>query len=70
MPRRIEVLLANVKRIRAEMQARGLLSDPGRFDTQLMKIVDELAFIVQGQFQEIDKLKKQLRKLEKKTRKR
>ena len=70
MPRRIEVLLANVKRIRAEMQARGLLSDLGRFDTQLMKIVDELAFIVQGQFQEIDKLKKQLRKLEKKTRKR
>lgn len=70
MPRRIEVLLGDVKRIRAEMQARGLLSDPGRFDTQLMKIIDELAFIVQGQFKEIDKLKKQLRKLEKKTRKR
>ena len=70
MPRRIEVLLGDVKRIRAEMHARGLLSDPGRFDTQLMKIIDELAFIVQGQFKEIDKLKKQLRKLEKKTRKR
>lgn len=66
MPRRIQVLLGDIEKVRAEMLSRGLMSDPGRFDTQLMKIVDDLAFIVQGQFKEINKLKNQLRNLEKK----
>lgn len=69
MTRRIDVLLADIKRVRAEMQSRGLLSDPGRLDTRLMKMLDELAFIVKGQFKEIGKLKKELHKFEKKTRK-
>lgn len=65
MARRIDVLLGDIEKVRAQMLSRGVLSDPGRFDTQLMKIVDDLAFIVQGQFKEIGKLKKQLRKFEK-----
>ena len=65
MTRRIDVLLADIKRARAEMQSRGLLSDPGRLDTRLMKMLDELAFIVKGQFKQIAKLKRQLHKLEK-----
>lgn len=67
MARRIDVLLGNIEKVRAQMVSRGLMSDPGRFDTQLMKIVDELAFIVKGQFKEINKMKKQLRKFEKST---
>jgi hypothetical protein len=67
MPRRIDVLLGEIEKVRAQMLSRGLMSDPGRFDTQLMKIVDDLAFIVKGQFKEIDKMKKQLRKFEKST---
>jgi hypothetical protein len=62
MTRRIEVLLADVKRLRAEMQAAGRLSDESKPETQLVKIVDELAFIVQGQFGEIEKLKREVRK--------
>jgi len=65
MTRRIDVLLADIKRVRAEMQSRGLLGDPGRLDCRLMRLLDELAFIVKGQFREIEKLKKQLRKFEK-----
>jgi len=62
---RIDKLLAEIKRVRAEMQSRGLLSDPGRLDTRLMKLLDELAFIVKGQFKEINKLKRKLRKVTK-----
>jgi len=62
---RIDELLAEIKRVRAEMQSRGLLSDPGRLDSRLMKLLDELAFIVKGQFKEIDKLKRKLRKVTK-----
>ena len=62
---RIDELLAEIKRVRAEMQSRGLLSDPGRLDTRLMKLLDELAFIVKGQFKEINKLKRKLRKVTK-----
>ena len=69
MTRRIDVLLADIKRARAEMQSRGILSDPSRLDTRLMKMLDELAFIVKGQFEEIGKLKQQLHKFQKKTRK-
>lgn len=65
MTRRIDKLLAEIKRVRAEMQSRGLLSDPGRLDTRLMKLLDELAFIVKGQFKEINKLKRKLRKVTK-----
>lgn len=63
MTRRIEVLLANLKRLRAQMQASGVLSDESKPETQLVRLVDELAFIVQGQFEEIDKLKAQLRQV-------
>ena len=69
MTRRIDELLGEIKRVRAEMQSRGLLSDPGRLDSRLMKLLDELAFIVKGQFKEIEKLKGQLRGFEKKVRK-
>jgi len=62
---RIDELLAEIKRVRAEMQSRGLLSDPGRLDSRLMKLLDELAFIVKGQFKEINKLKRNLRKVTK-----
>ena len=62
---RIDELLAEIKRVRAEMQSRGLLSDPGRLDSRLMKLLDELAFIVKGQFREINKLKRKLRKVTK-----
>jgi len=64
---RIDKLLAEIKRVRAEMQSRGLLSDPGRLDTRLMKLLDELAFITKGQFKEINKLKRKVRKLTKKV---
>lgn len=66
---RIDKLLAEIKRLRAEMQSRGLLSDPGRLDSRLMKLLDELAFIVKGQFKEINKLKRKLRKVTKSTEK-
>ena len=69
MTRRIDELLGEIKRVRAEMQSRGLLSDPGRLDSRLMKLLDELAFIVKGQFKEIEKLKGQLRGFEKKVKK-
>ena len=69
MTRRIDELLGEIKRVRAEMQSRGLLSDPGRLDSRLMKLLDELAFIVKGQFKEIEKLKGQLRRFEKKVKK-
>lgn len=62
---RIDELLAEIKRVRAEMQSRGLLSDPGRLDSRLLKMTDELAFIVKGQFKEINKLKRKLRKVTK-----
>jgi len=62
---RIDELLAEIKRVRAEMQSRGLLSDPGRLDTRLLKMTDDLAFIVKGQFKEINKLKRKLRKVTK-----
>ena len=62
LTRRIEVLLADTKRLRAQMQAAGTLSDESKPETQLVKIVDELAFIVQGQFGEIEKLKREVRK--------
>jgi hypothetical protein len=44
------------------MQAAGTLSDESKPETQLVKVVDELAFIVQGQFGEIEKLKREVRK--------
>ena len=69
MTRRIDELLGEIKRVRAEMQSRGLLSDPGRLDSRLMKLLDELAFIVKGQFNEIEKLKGQLRGFGKKVKK-
>jgi len=62
LTRRIEVLLADIKRLRAQMQAAGTLSDESKPETQLVKVVDELAFIVQGQFSEIEKLKREVRK--------
>lgn len=62
MARRIDVLLADVKRLRAEMQAAGTLSDESKPETQLVKVVDELVFIVRGQFDEMEKLKREVRK--------
>jgi len=62
LTRRIEVLLADIKRLRAQMQTAGTLSDESKPETQLVKVVDELAFIVQGQFSEIEKLKREVRK--------
>jgi len=70
MVRRIDVLLADIKRLRAEMQVAGRLSDESKPETQLVKVVDELAFIVQGQFDEIEKLKREIRKSTRRTVKR
>jgi hypothetical protein len=70
MTRRIEVLLADIKRLRAQMQASGTLSDESKPETQLVKVVDELAFIMQGQFGEIEKLKREVRKSTRRTVKR
>jgi hypothetical protein len=64
MTRRIEVLLGDVERLKGQLLAAGVLSDESRVETQLVKAVDELAFIVRGQFDEIDKLKARLRQLE------
>jgi uncharacterized coiled-coil protein SlyX len=64
MTKRIDVLLGDIKRLRAQLQASGVLSDESRAEAQLVKLVDELAFIVQGQFDEIDKLKVKLRQFE------
>jgi len=49
------------------MQASGTLSDESKPETQLVKVVDELAFIVQGQFGEIEKLKREVRKSTRRT---
>jgi hypothetical protein len=43
------------------MQSSGQLGDETRPVTQLVKCVDELAFIVQGQFAEISQLKRQMK---------
>jgi len=64
MTRRIEVLMADVERLRSQLLASGVLSDESRVETQLVKVVDELTFIVRGQFDEIDKLKARIRQLE------
>ncbi len=66
MARRIEELQGEIAAHRARLQATGALSDPGRGEVQLLRLVDELAFIVAGQFVEIGKLKRRVRDLEKK----
>jgi hypothetical protein len=65
MVRRIEELQTDIAAHRARLQATGALSDPGKGEVQLLRLVDELAFIVAGQFKEIDKLKRQVRTLNK-----
>ena len=65
MTRRIEELQADIAAHRARLQSTGVLSDSGKSEVQLLKLVDELAFIVAGQFEEIDKLKKRVRSLSK-----
>ncbi len=65
MTRRIEELQADIAAHRARLQTTGALSDPGKAEVQMLRLVDELAFIVAGQFKEIDKLKKQVRTLNK-----
>jgi hypothetical protein len=44
------------------MQAAGTLSDESKPETQLVKVMDELVFIVRGQFDEMEKLKREVRK--------
>jgi acyl transferase domain-containing protein len=65
LTRRIEELLAKIAEHRARLQSTGTLSDDSNSQTQIFKITDELAFIVQGQFNEIEKMKKRLHQLEK-----
>ena len=65
MTRRIEELLAKIAEHKARLQSTGTLSDDSNSQTQIFKITDELAFIVQGQFNEIEKMKKRLHQLEK-----
>ncbi len=65
MARRIEELQADIAAHRARLQANGALSDSGKGEVQLLKLVDELAFVVAGQFDEIDKLKRKVRSLSK-----
>jgi len=65
LTRRIEELLAKIAEHKARLQSTGTLSDDSNSQTQIFKITDELAFIVQGQFNEIEKMKKRLHQLEK-----
>lgn len=66
MARRIDELQADIAAHRARLQSTGALSDPGKSETQLLKLLDELAFVVKGQFSVIDKLKRRVQELEKK----
>jgi hypothetical protein len=67
MTRRIEELQGDIASHRARLQSTGALSDSGRGEVQMLRLLDELAFIVAGQFDEIDKLKKRVRDLSKKA---
>jgi len=64
MARRIEELQAAILAHKARLQANGALSDPGKGETQMLALLDELAFIVAGQFAEISKLKRRVKELE------
>jgi uncharacterized coiled-coil protein SlyX len=66
MVRRIEELQARIAEHKARLQSTGALSDPGKSEAQMLGVMDELAFIVAGQFEEISKLKRRIRELEKK----
>ena len=66
MVRRIEELQADIAAHKARLQSTGALSDPGKSETQLLGLVDELAFVVAGQFGEISKLRRRVKDLEKK----
>jgi hypothetical protein len=65
MVRRIDELLADIAAHRARLQSTGVLSDDSNPQTKMLKLVDELAFIVKGQFDELGKVKKRLHQLEK-----
>ncbi len=64
MVRRIDELLAAIAEEKARLASSGVLSDPGRAENRLLKLVDELAFIVDGQFKELSKVKARVRELE------
>ncbi len=65
MVRRIEELQAAIAEERARLTSSGVLSDPSRNETRLIGLLDELAFIVNGQFKEFNRLKARIRELEK-----
>ena len=66
MARRIEELQGEIAAHKARLQAAGALSDPGKGEVQLLRLIDELGFIVAGQFDEVSKLKRRVKDLEKK----
>lgn len=64
MKRKIIDIRKALKQKRAELTARGYMSDPGRTDVQLLGYAENLAAITQQQQREIHKLEKQLKKRE------
>ncbi len=64
MARRIEELQAAILEEKSRLASSGVLSDPSRAESRLLKLVDELAFIVDGQFKEFGRVKARLRQLE------
>jgi len=64
MVRRIDELQAAIAEEKARLASSGVLSDPSRTESRLLKLMDELAFVVKGQFTEIGKLKGRVRELE------
>jgi len=65
MARRIEELQAEIAAHRARLQSTGALSDSGKGEVQMLRLLEEMAFIVAGQFAEISKLKRRIKNLEK-----
>lgn len=66
MARRIDQLQAEIVAHRARLQSTGTLSDIANPQNQMLQLLDELAFIVKGQFGEIEKLRRRVRELERK----
>jgi len=66
MARRIDQLQAEIAAHGARLQSTGTLSDIANPQSQMLQLLDELAFIVKGQFGEIEKLRRRVRELERK----
>ncbi len=64
MVRRIDELQVAIAEEKASLASSGVLSDPTRPERRLLGLIDELTFIVDGQFKELSKVKARVRQLE------